>query len=146
MGAAQVIVGAGLKCSINGVSVGESTSFEFISETPKREIRGLDCPDPYEIAHTTTKVRGTIGLYRLSRRGGLEGYGIVSNFHNMHREKYVTITLVDRRTDQTVFQCIDAVITSQSWRASARGIMTGSFTFEGISWVNEIESEGAMDT
>lgn len=139
MGQFSLVTGAGTKCYINGLLVGEVFSINYRSATNRRPIMGLDSGEPYELASTTTKVSGTIGLYRKTGLGGLEGYGIVSDFENAPRELYVSIRVVSRQTGEAIFECNNAAITDQSWSVAAREIMKGSFSFEGISWRNEIK-------
>lgn len=39
-----------------------------------------------------------------------------------------------------IFRTDNAQVTSQSWQVAARGLMTGSFTFEALTWSNEVEN------
>lgn len=131
------VVGAGVKCYINGNLMGEATGFSFSSDTPHRQVRGVDSAEPYELATTITNVRGKVTMIRLSGFGALEGRGITDNFKNLVLQKYNTIELIDRSTNLPIFHCDRAVVMSQSWNVSARGVCSGEFDFEGIEWNNE---------
>lgn len=39
-----------------------------------------------------------------------------------------------------IFRTDNAQVVNQSWQVSARGLMTGSFTFEALDWSNEVEN------
>jgi len=136
----SLVTGAGTQCYINGTLVGEVVSFDWNSNVNRRAIYGVDSAEPYELAAGATKVEGRITLLRRVGLGGLEGYGFASGFENAPRELYLTIELRSRQTRQPVFLCGNAVIKSQSWSVSAREIMKGQFTFEGIDWSNEIRT------
>lgn len=132
-----LITGARLKVYINGRMVGEAIDFEYQSRTEKRPIYGIDSTEPFEFAPGRTVIRGRFSVLRPEGTGSLEGYGAISNFEDHPMEKYTSIMLYDRRLNAPVFQCDSAVILSQSWKVASRGIMTGSFEFEGFKWINE---------
>jgi hypothetical protein len=52
-------------------------------------------------------------------------------------EKYITITLVDRLTDKVILEVQHAAVDNQEWVADVRGLVRGSFTWEGIYWIGE---------
>jgi hypothetical protein len=139
MGKFSLVTAPGVQCFINGALVGEVRSIKWSSQTNRREIRGIDSAMPFELAMGTTKLSGQVGLYRKTGLGGLEGMGIASSFETAVRELYINIRIVQRQTGTVLFQCNTAVITAQEWEIAARQIMTGSFSFEGLSWENEIE-------
>jgi hypothetical protein len=39
-----------------------------------------------------------------------------------------------------IFRTDNAQVVNQSWQVNARGLMTGSFTFEALDWSNEVEN------
>ena len=134
----SLVTGPGVQCYINDILVGEVRAIKWSSQTPKRELRGIDSSEPLELAPSITRLAGSITMYRKVGLGGLEGMGVVSNFENAVKELYVGIRIVQRATDTVLFQCDNAVITGQEWDVAARQIMTGVMTFEGITWHNEV--------
>ena len=52
-------------------------------------------------------------------------------------EKYIRIDILDRVTDKLVFSAINAVVTEQTWQATAKQHMIGSFSFEAQDYTNE---------
>jgi hypothetical protein len=134
----SLVTGARAKLYINFRFVGEVTDFEWSSSTQKKPIYGIDATEPFEFVPGITRVRGTVNLLRPAGSGSLEGYGITTSFEEHALEKYVNITLIDRKLPTPIFQCPRAVILSQSWRVPSRGVMAGSMEFEGFIWNNEV--------
>lgn len=132
-----LITGARLKVYINSTMVGEVIDFQYQSRTEKRAIYGIDATEPFEFAPGRTVVKGAFSVLRPEGLGSLEGYGMISNFDEHPLERYVSIMVYDRKRDVPVFQCDRAVILGQSWKVASRGIMTGTFEFEGFKWINE---------
>lgn len=125
---------------INGQALGIATSFDFTSDTSRKEIRGIDVPYPQELGATTVSVSGNIGLLRLALDSGAQGYGLISPQIDVSKEKYISILLVDRVLDTVVFQCDFANITSERWSVPSKGIITGTLSFSGIIWNNSLTS------
>lgn len=137
MARAKVISGAHLILYINGRPYSLSTGFSFQSSTQNRAIYGLDSAEPYELAPSITKVSGTVELVRTIGDGGLEGSGIASPLEDLTREKYTTITLIERSSDTVVFSTTNAKVLDQSWNVQVKSLMRGSLRFEAIDWSNE---------
>ena len=140
MSQSKLQVAAQLKIYINNSLFGRATGFEFSVSPNNKNIYGLDSVEAYELATTVYTVKGRIDCIRISGDGGLEGSGIAAPQSKILYEKYISITIVDRKTDQVVFQCDKAKVTGQTWSASAKRRVEGNFTFEGISWYNESQS------
>jgi len=138
MGIPAVIQSARVICYVNGKVVGFCTAFKFQSRNNHKSIQGVDAPEPFELAPTTTQATGSLGLLRMTASGGLEAPGIMPTFADLPRERYVSITLVDRLTDSIVFHTPNGKFTSQEWDFSAKSIGTGSASFECIDWYNEL--------
>jgi hypothetical protein len=136
---AQTTTGAGYKLYINNRVVGITTSFEFVADSTHKPIYGIDSILPNELLPMTVSVSGSIGCVRLSSHGGLEARGIAASNSELLLEKYISIKLIDRATDNIVFACNEAVINSQNWKVEARNIMRGTFSFTGITWHNDYE-------
>lgn len=142
MARARVVVSAHITCRINGQPFGRVTHFSFRSQTPSKPLYGIDCIDPYELAVTTTKIVGTMRVYRTVGDGGAEGAGITANFEDLPRGKYFTVQLLERGSDKVFFQAELCTVISQSWDLPAKGAVTGTIEFEAISWQNEIKPLG----
>jgi hypothetical protein len=122
---------------INGQPYAQATSFRWDSATPARALYGLDCGEPYELAHTVTKITGQIGLLRVVGDGGLEGAGVVQHFADVPKGRYFTLALIDRVTDTQLFRADRCKATSQSWNVPSKGRIEGTLTFEALDWSNE---------
>lgn len=137
MGKSLIITGARVVAYINGQRFGRVTDFKFESATPRKPIYGLDSGEPYELAPQTTRITGSLGLYRTVGDGGIEGPGIVARFEDLPREKYFSLTLIERSSDKVIFRADNCAVMSQSWSVSIKGVMMGNFSFEALTWSNE---------
>lgn len=144
MSQARVLASARVVCYINGLPLGRVSGFRFSSETPRKATYGIDATEPFELTQTTTRVRGSLSLYRTIGDAGAEGTGLVARYEDLLREKYFSITLLDRGTDTIVFQSYYNSVVSQSWDFQAKGLVTGTVEFEGIEWSNEFRPEGPV--
>lgn len=141
MSRALTLPGAAITCYVNGQRFGRVTSFSWESMTPFKARYGLDSADPFELVPMYTKVQGSIGLLRTVGDGGAEGAGMTVSFEDLPRGKYFSLMLVDRGSDQVLFQAELCVAKVQKWDVRSRSIVTGSVEFEGISWTNESSSQ-----
>jgi hypothetical protein len=137
MGKSLIITGARVVCYINGQKFGRVSSFRWDSATPRKAIYGLDSSEPYELAPLPSRITGSLTVYRTVGDGGLEGSGIVAQFADIPREKYFSLTLIERSSDTVVFRADDCAVTNQSWDVPSKGVMMGNFSFEALSWSNE---------
>lgn len=132
-----IVAGPHVVCYINGRVYGQVISATWNSSTPKKAIYTIDTPDPSELAVTTTKVSGSLELYRLTGTGGLQGAGIAASFRDLSLEKYFVLQLIDRRTDTPLFECRDCSSEGEQWKIGVKALMTGTLNFSGIIWDNE---------
>lgn len=128
---------AACKLYINGKPFGVAVSFSWSTNSGRRGLYGIDTPLPFELAPGSQAVTGRIEVIKTRLDGGLEGRGLAAADNSIHLEKYISILLVDRVTDEQIFWCQNAAVNAQAWSVSARGILTGSFDFIGLSWENE---------
>jgi hypothetical protein len=136
-----VMTGARSFCYLNGRLLGVTTSVELNPRTPRKSIRGLDCPVVFESTPQTTEMVGSITVLRLSSDGGAEGYGLVAPPMDISAEKYSNMTLVDRKTDTVLFQLNYLTVTDQSWKVKSEAIMEGMIRFTAILWSNEASQD-----
>lgn len=124
-------------CYINGKLVGRVTSFRWSSDTPRKDIYGLDSVVPYEIAPTTVSCSGSVGLIRTHADGSIEALGMTAHSSQMERERYFTLTLVDRATDTLLFRADYCAVIGQQWEVPERGLVRGTVNFRALQWNNE---------
>lgn len=141
MSRALVLSAAAVNCYVNGQKFGRVTSFGWESVTPHKARYGIDSADPFELVPMYTKVQGNLGLLRTVGDGGTEGAGMTVSFEDLPRGKYFSLMLVDRGSDQVLFQAELCVARVQKWEVRSKSIVTGSVEFEGISWTNESSSQ-----
>jgi hypothetical protein len=126
---------------INGKLYGRCTTFQWSSITPRRRIHVCDIAVPVELAATTTDVTWQMGVLRVIGDGGAQGSGIVADQLNISREKYFTLTLIERQTDMVLFQADLCNTDSEIWSIAPKGLMQGQISGSGITWVNEASSQ-----
>lgn len=136
-----IIAGPHIVVHVNGHVYAQVTSAEWSSETPKKPIYGIDSVHPFELAVTTSHIKGSLALYRLTGSGGLQGAGIIAPFPDLSKEKYFTLQLIDRRSGGVVFDCRLCSADNERWVIANKALMTGSLSFSGISWNNETASK-----
>jgi hypothetical protein len=132
-----LVVGARVFVYINGQKWAKCTSLEFDSVTPHKAAIGLDFPDPFELMPTTNQIRGQLTCLRSVGDGGLESIGLTAPFTYLPRQKYFSLTVIDRQFDMIIFQADSCLVLDQKWQIAAKGIMAGAIIFEGLNWVNE---------
>ena len=132
-------IGAQSQIFINGEILATAISFSWSSETQSKDIYGLDQMEPYEFANTINRVTGSCSLYRIIGDGGLEGAGIVARFSDILRQKLITITVKDILTDSVLFEATNCVVPNQNWEIRSKDLITGSFSFKGKTWGNEVQ-------
>jgi hypothetical protein len=131
------IHGARVVCYINGSVLGVN-SFKFTSDTPRRPVYCLDMQFPGELVLQSTRIVGTLGVYRQASDGGIEGVGMIATTPDLMSEKYFTILLVDRVTDTVLFSAELCSVLSQDWQVSTKDLMHGTIQFQAILWSNEV--------
>jgi hypothetical protein len=129
----KVLVGAGVKCLINGVNIGVVTGIQYSIQTPREEDRGIDSLAPYELSPTSVSVTGALSIIKVRDDGGLEGWNIVKPLPNISEDEYFTLELKDRMSGSTYIKVDHAAVDSQGWSVSARGVVTGQFSFHGLT-------------
>lgn len=133
----KILRSADLQVYINGQLFAICTGFRFSEDFGRHDIYGIDQDNPFELAPGQSSVSGGIDCVRLRRDGGIEGYGVAAPQSVRLLEKYFSLAVVDRSTDTIIFVVDDAAVTNQTWQVTAKGELTGSFMFKGITWSNE---------
>ncbi len=138
MSQALTISGASVVVFVNAVPYGKVTNIDWDISTPIEELRGCDSPQPYELAVTHTAVGGTLYVLRTLGDGGAEGAGMTAPLIDVGKTRYVSLTLLERRTKRILFESQRVAISSQSWSIPERGVTKGTITFLSIDAVNEL--------
>ena len=129
----KILTGAGIRCLVNSVDLGVVTGIQYNIATAREEDRGIDSLAPFELSPTSTSVSGSISLVKIRDDGGLEGHNIVKPLPYISEDEYFTLELKDRLTGSTYLKVTHAAVDGQSWSAQARGIVTGQFSFHGLT-------------
>jgi hypothetical protein len=137
MAIVHTLRGADIKVYINSKLFRPVTGLSFTINTGRKAINGIDINTPFELAPGSTRITGSMEIVRARMSGGLEGQGVSAPQNVLLMEKYFSLALVDRMTDSVVLYIEECSVVDQNWHIPSRGIMTGSFTFEGIGWANE---------
>ena len=142
----QVLTGQGVVIYVNKSMVGFATGIEYTRRTNVEYIYEIDSPFAAEVAPKGPySVTGTLTGLRMKGSGGLDGSGImdVSNVANFFTQKYVTLEIRDRTTDQAICFINRCLFDQDGFKAEVRSQMTFSATFRGI-WVgNEFSTDSA---
>lgn len=136
----NVLAGAHLKCMVNGKLLGWTTGFQPRISTPVRRAQGIDTNLSFELMSTTYSVSGSMQVFRGRAQGGAEGLGMTAFARDMLMQKYCTIEILDRVSDQVVMKLSGCVVTEQVWNVSPKGLVTGQFSFEALNYSNEADS------
>lgn len=128
----RVVVSAGVVLWVNGIVLGRTTSFAWTIDTPDRPVRTIDRLTPAELVPVGATVSGTIGVVRTAQDAGAEGAGLTVPIPDLPRGRYVTLQLVELKSDRTIFRADRARITRQAWSAAAKGVLTGNLAFSAI--------------
>lgn len=133
------VPGARIYLVVNGKIFARCQGFSYTIDSDHKEARGLDSLVPYELMPGMVRVSGSARLIKTTADGGLEGPGITALPQRLPQLRYVTLALVDRLVDIPIFQADQCVIQSQSWTGDPRTLMTGSFSFRGITYNTEVK-------
>lgn len=142
MAKSRVLTGARLVVYINDLPFAKISEFRWSNDTPVHEIYGIDLETPSELATSITKLSGNMTVFRLAGDGGAEGAGMAVQSNDLSRLRYFSITVVDRLTNQVVFEAKRCQLQGQSWDAPARGLVTGQLSWCGTAWSNETAQTG----
>ncbi len=142
MARSPLLTSAQVVLYINGEMYGKVHSFHWTQDTPRRDIRGVDSIIPFELAIASSRVSGSMSIYRLSQDGGAEGAGMIAPTDALSREKYFTMVLIDITSGFVVFQADHCSIDSQTWMADVKGVLTGQLTWSAMACNNEVRRLG----
>jgi hypothetical protein len=133
----KTLASAQIVLFVNGSAYAPVTDFNWSSDTPTRQIFGIDQMTPFELAPQTAHVSGSISVLRLGSIGGAEGAGFTTPFPDLSRSRYFSILLRNILTDEVLFEARQCSLQSQNWSVPNRGIVSGQLNFIGLAWSNE---------
>lgn len=138
MGQSFSIAGAHLKAFVNGKLLGIVMSIPVWNiHSNWSELREIDSVVARQLTPRSYSCTGTVEILRGRSTGGLEGAGLVPTAEVMLRQKYLTIEIQDRISQDIIFRALLCQVDSQQWKIDAKGLVTGTFSFKGITHNNE---------
>jgi hypothetical protein len=138
MAATFSIASASVKCYINGKLLGAVMAIPVWSiQSSWGALREIDSVVARQLAPRTYACNGTIQILRGRSTGGLEGLGLVAAAESMLLQKYASIEVQDRCTDEIIFSAHHCQVDSQSWKVDSKGLIIGTFNFQGLTFTNE---------
>ena len=126
-------------CYINSIPFARCSGLNYDISTPRREIRGIDTLEPLELLPTFASIHGTMHIYRLHQDGGIEAAGMIATFNKLTKEKYFSLTVIDRATDTILFNVNKCSVSNQSWSVVAKSFIVGTITWSGFDYENDAE-------
>lgn len=126
-----------LKCFIDGRLAGFVVGFNYSIDSSHRTINAIDEVRAQEHAAASYGVSANFAVISSRALLGLEGAGITVYADALPRQKYLTITIVDRITDKIVFQAESAVVENQSWSVQPKGLVTGQFSIKALMSISD---------
>lgn len=133
----KLITGPRVLVWVNSKLYGVVKSFSYESDTPRKGIQTIDMSNDVELGTTRVKVRWNMTVYRVGGDGGLQGAGLVARSHEISKEKYFSILVVDRLYDLPIFSAEMCQTDRESGGINAKGIMEIQLSGTGILWSNE---------
>ncbi len=133
----KAIRGADTIVYINGKPFALATAVDWTISYGRRAIYGIDKHTPQELASGQSRILVNIHCIRTEMSAGIEGAGAVPIEENLLSERYFFLQLVHRKTDTVFLQIPNASVNTQRWAVSEKGLLTGSFECEGLSFGNE---------
>ncbi len=106
----------------------------------RQEIPCIDRSTPIELPSGMCTIKGTMEIMRFRNSGGLQGVGIAAPEDRILLERYFSLTVVDRVSDKVILQIDEASVTEESWQTGAKGMVSGTFSFQGRQWTNDAPS------
>jgi hypothetical protein len=143
----NLITAPELKVRINGVLAGYATGFSYRVTQGQKMTFGVDSPFPQEIAQGAAPsfVEGQFTVLR-PQGGSPEAWGFMTPRSSVDgltetgdpqstalgSAKYSTIEITNRESDELIIKITHVMFDRQDWQVSARGLMQGSVSFQGV--------------
>lgn len=140
MGIMKSVRGADVQIFVNGAPLNVAVAVRWQADPGRHAIYGIDQYTPFELAPGQAVIKGTLDIVRQHLDGGVEGRGVAAPERLLLLEKYFSLAVIDRLTDSVLLVIDNASVEGQQWAVSAKGDLTGSFSFVGLGWSNEAEN------
>lgn len=135
MARSKSLTGAHVKVYANGEYVGIVTGGTYILGTPVRPVHCVDQGPAAELVPTIVQVQAQLNVVAIHGGGGVEGAGLAAFPEELLRQKYITLTFVNRRNGSVVLEIESALVSNQQWNLGK--LVVGSFAVQGITYSNE---------
>jgi hypothetical protein len=126
-----VVTGANVVAYVNGEIYASIYSFSMARENGLREYHGIDEPESSELVPTRSRVSVQLECWRMVGDGP-EARGLIGPGYEIPLENYSSITLVDLRTQKTLFDARECRVTHLGWAVASRGVATWTVTLSCI--------------
>lgn len=136
----SLIVTANTVLYINGMPYAHVQEVTPTITSPQKILRGIDYLPGIETAPMPVEYNVSAILYRRKNTGGLEGEGFLPRWDNATRGKFFSAIIMDRQTQEILFESQKNQIVSQSWRIAPKSILVGQVTWIGLGYTNDSET------
>jgi hypothetical protein len=141
----NLIVGAHAILYINGTPYAYVAELDPVINSPQKLLNGIDYLPPLDAAPGLLTYNVTAHIYRRKQGRGLEGDGLLPRWDQATKGKYFSAVVVDRRTQEILFQSHKNLIISQSWRLG-KAIIIGQINWVGLDYTNDSETKRGSDS
>jgi hypothetical protein len=138
----SIVCGPHAVVYINGKPFSPISAISYQISTPFKTLYGVDTILPLDTVPQQVSYTASMQLYRVRSSGGIEGQGICPTWEAATRGKYFSIIVLDRATNDILFEGRKNRATSQSWQISAKQLVTGTVAFTGLGYNNNTVSPG----
>jgi hypothetical protein len=136
----NLVVSANLVLYINGMPYAYVQDYVATIISPQKTLRGIDYLPGIEMAPMPVEYQVSATLYRKKGSGGLEGQGFLPQWNKATRGKYFSSIIMDRRTQEILFESQRNLVTSQTWRVQPKSILMGSVQWTGLGYKNDSDT------
>lgn len=119
---------------VNGSPWGNVTSLDLRMSNNSRRRMEIDSNTTAEIVPGPYTVSGSMNVYRLLNDGGAEGRDIMASQQYSSRQRYVRIRLVNRLTQEVIFESLYTRFIDQKWSYRTKSLAQGTLAFECLNW------------
>ncbi len=117
-------------------------SVQWKINTDYKVIQGIDNVLPQELAPTSLQVQVVCGVLRVPKISA-STLALQPTLLNVLHQKYVSIEIRDRKTNDTILYIPRAMLVSRGGAVAARQLSTEVWVFRGIGYWDERKPEAA---
>jgi hypothetical protein len=131
----QVVSGARTLITFNGRAVGAGFAISYQLGSEATEIRTVDSTIPAELAPSRISARLSIQVFRTPDNDPvLLGIAPTGDGVGYHKQKYISVEMRDKDTDQTVLYLPKCLIVSRSGSVSAEDLLVETWSLVSLGW------------